>query len=471
MNTQWNDQYKDMTPVQQKNFDILDTIRVVCENINRTNSSKEKLTRLEGCYNAGNITPEMREWIRWALLNTYSPYIKFGVTSEQVKKWIAGLHGPNLFSEELLVEDLLAKLAKRELTGHNALEVIYNTIYGLPENCREVLYNILDKNLKIRMDAKSINKVIPDLIPIFEVSLCNPYFERQHKVDFENDMWLASRKLDGVRCITIIDHKGVIRFFSRQGKEFFTLGKIGAQLQQLGMQNTVFDGEMCIVDSLGNENFKAITKEITRKDHTIPNPKYKVFDMMTLDEFESRHTDRKFFDRYKELLNWSLNYENTCTVASEPRMIHVVDMVVIENQQHFQSLFNEAQSRGWEGLVIRKNDTTICKRSDSMLKVKAFKDAEYMVEDVEFGPFRVIKEGKEVEEDVMTNAYIIHKGNRVSVGSGWSLEQRRQYKEHPEELIGKTITVQYFEETTDKDGNISLRFPTCKFVYENGRNV
>ena len=45
------------------------------------------------------------------------------------------------------------------------------------------------------------------------------------------------------------------------------------------------------------------------------------------------------------------------------------------------------------------------------------------------------------------------------------------YKEHPEELIGKTITVQYFEETTDKSGNISLRFPTCKMVYENGRDL
>jgi len=457
--------------VQQTNFEILDTIRSGCEFINQTNSSKEKLRRLEGWYNALNITENEKCWIRWALLNTYSPYIKFGVTSEQVKKWVDKQTSLSIFSDEMDVMQLLEHLANRSLTGYNALEAIYNTIYGLPENCREVLYNILDKNLKIRMDAKSINKVIPDLIPIFEVSLCNVYFERQHKVDFLKDMWLASRKLDGCRCITIIDHQGIVRFFSRQGKEFFTLDKIGRQLASLGLQDTVFDGEMCIVDSMGNENFKAITKEITRKDHTIPNPKYKVFDMMTLEEFETKHSDRKFFDRYTELLDWSLNYEDACAEAGEPRLIQVVEMVAVENQQHFQSLFDDAQAKGWEGLVIRKNDTTICKRSDSMLKVKAFKDAEYVVEDVEFGPFRVIKDGKEVEEDVMTNAYITHKGNRVSVGSGWSLEQRRQYKEHPEELIGKTITVQYFEETTDKDGNVSLRFPTCKFVYENGREV
>ena len=459
------------TSIQQTNFDILDTIRSGCEFINQTNSSKEKLQRLDGWYNALNITENEKWWIRWALLNTYSPYIKFGVTSEQVKKWVANQSSLSIFSDEMDVMQLLEQLANRSLTGHNALEAIYNTICNQPENCREVLYNILDKNLKIRMDAKSINKVIPDLIPIFEVSLCNVYFERQHKVDFQKDMWLASRKLDGCRCITIIDHKGDIRFFSRQGKEFFTLDKIGAQLQRLGMQNRVFDGEMCIVDSMGNENFKAITKEITRKDHTIQNPKYKVFDMMTLDEFEARHTDRKFFDRYKELLDWEMIYNQDRQEYGGAPMIQVVEMVVIENQQQFQERFDEAQAKEWEGLVIRKNDTTICKRSDSMLKVKAFKDAEYVVEDVEFGPFRVIKDGKEVEEEVMTNAYITHKGNRVSVGSGWSLEQRRQYKEHPEELIGKTITVQYFEETTDKDGNVSLRFPTCKFVYENGRDV
>lgn len=460
-----------MTNTQQNNFDILDTIRDVCENINETNSSKEKLARLCNYYKSDNITEKEQRWIRWGLLNTYSPYIKFGVTSEQVKKFMRGLSGMDLFTDDMGIVELLDKLAKRELTGYQALQTICGVVWPLPENIRNVLYNILDKNLKIRMDAKSINKVIPDLIPTFEVSLCNVYFERQHKVDFQRDMWLTSRKLDGARCVTIIDHQGNIRFFSRQGKEFFTLGKIGAQLQRLGMRGIVFDGEMCIVDSMGNENFKAITKEITRKDHTIQNPKYKVFDMMTLEEFETRHTDRNFFDRYKELIYWELTYNQDRQEYGGAQMIQVVGMVVIQNQQQFEELFDEAQSQGWEGLVIRKNDTTICKRSDSMLKVKAFKDAEYVVEDVEFGPFRVIKDGKEVEEDVMTNAYITHKGNRVSVGSGWSLEQRRQYKEHPEELIGKTITVQYFEETTDKDGNISLRFPTCKFVYENGREI
>jgi UDP-N-acetyl-D-galactosamine dehydrogenase len=32
-----------------------------------------------------------------------------------------------------------------------------------------------------------------------------------------------SRKLDGVRCITIIDEHGEVKFFSRGGNEFLTL--------------------------------------------------------------------------------------------------------------------------------------------------------------------------------------------------------------------------------------------------------
>jgi hypothetical protein len=37
------------------------------------------------------------------------------------------------------------------------------------------------------------------------------------------------------------------------------------------------------------------------------------------------------------------------------------------------------------------------------------------------------------------------------------------------DIIGKTITVQYFEETNNDKGGISLRFPTVKHIYENGR--
>ncbi len=59
----------------------------------------------------------------------------------------------------------------------------------------------------------------------------------------------------------------------------------------------------------------------------------------------------------------------------------------------------------------------------------------------------------------------------VGVGSGFDQEQRRLYFKNPELIIGKTITVQYFEETLNQDGCHSLRFPVIKYIYENGRLV
>ena len=69
---------------------------------------------------------------------------------------------------------------------------------------------------------------------------------------------------------------------------------------------------------------------------------------------------------------------------------------------------------------------------------------------------------------MLAQVYIEHKGHIVKVGSGFNQEQRIKYMN--ESIIGKTITVQYFEETTNDKGGISLRFPTVKHIYDNERD-
>ena len=92
-------------------------------------------------------------------------------------------------------------------------------------------------------------------------------------------------------------------------------------------------------------------------------------------------------------------------------------------------------------------------------------DAEYQVIDIETAIQRVIVNGAEVEELMLKNAIVEHRGNRVQVGSGFSLEQRRSFRDNPNLIIGKTITVQYFEETQDQHGDHSLRFPVFKVLH------
>ena len=140
-------------------------------------------------------------------------------------------------------------------------------------------------------------------------------------------------------------------------------------------------------------------------------------------------------------------------------------------QDDFQELIQESTDKGWEGLMLRADKPYKGKRSKDLLKYKAFSDAEYEVVDTEMGPFRYIKDGKECEETMLSSVIISHKDNLVGVGSGFSVEQRQEFYKNPKKIVGKVINVQYFEETKNQDGGISLRFPTFKYLYGDTRET
>jgi DNA ligase-1 len=140
------------------------------------------------------------------------------------------------------------------------------------------------------------------------------------------------------------------------------------------------------------------------------------------------------------------------------------------DDQVFTEMMSKSKEGGWEGLMLRKDTTYKGKRSDEVLKVKQMHDAEYVVVDLENDVHRVIVDGAEVEELMLKNVIIEHKGNQVRVGSGFSHEQRRHYFENPNDILGKQITVQYFEESQSKSGEYSLRFPVIKAVYDTARD-
>jgi DNA ligase-1 len=235
------------------------------------------------------------------------------------------------------------------------------------------------------------------------------------------------------------------------------------EIEALSIDSVVFDGELCIVDEDGNEQFQGIVSQFSRKDHQIENPRYKIFDWLTLKEFTEQEGTTLFSERHL-----GLNQFLSLT-AYDKNILDLVPQIKVESKEHLEELREEAKLNEWEGIMIRLNMGYKGKRTNDLLKCKKFYDAEYVVESMDVGPFRVIVNGKEVSEEVLTNINIIHKGYSVSVGSGFSLEQRRAFKDNPNLIVGKEITVCYFEETTDKHGNLSLRFPTFKAVYDGKR--
>lgn len=265
------------------------------------------------------------------------------------------------------------------------------------------------------------------------------------------------------RCLAICKD-GDVKFFSRTGKEFLVLDKVRDAIlnevvgkDYLPEANFVLDGEICIVDSNGNENFTDVMKEIRRKDHTIENPRYKIFDILLLDDFLNQKSKAHFDKRYECYMN----------ISSPSKVLDPVEQIKIDDVEHLNKMSKFANEHGWEGLIIRKNVIYAGKRSRDMQKVKSFHDAEYKVINVETGLFRIISQdtGLEIEEEMLSNVIIEHKGNKVSVGSGFSIEERQQYFKNSKDIIGKKITVKYFEETVDQNGKPSLRFPTLKAIH------
>jgi len=425
-------------------------LQKVVDELNSTNSTNDKKVILAKYKND--------EFIKKVLYYTYNPFYQYYVTPATLEKNYDDDLGTLYKFSDLF--EMLDILRKREVTGHKAINSVNDFCYK-HEEFKDLIYKIIGKDLEIRMGDSLINKIIPNLIPTFDVALATPFEDVE--VDFATDTWYASRKLDGVRCLGIVDENGKVSLWSRQGNQFETLKKVEDEIASLGLTDVVFDGEICLTNKDGSDDFQGVMKQIRKKDHTIDNPKYLIFDLVTGQEFEDKIGFRDYSVRYHTLRNLIIN--------KGMKHLELVHQSIVMDRKHYIEQMENADANKWEGLILRKNRVYEGKRTKNMLKCKSFHDAEYTVIDLEFGPFRMIENGLEITKDILSNVVIEHKGNKVSVGSGFTIEEREFFKANPNEILNKVITVKYFEETQNQSGNYSLRFPTVKVIHGNKRTV
>ena len=414
--------------------------------VNQMRATSSSLDKVE-------ILKQQPEFIQKVLEYTYNPYKQYYVTSKTCKK-NSGLFKYNTHET---IFSLLDDLTNRKYTGHDAIAQI-NGFITANLDYEDLIYSVIDKDLKTRTGAKVINKAFPNLIPEFNVALAQSY---DNKCDW-NDTWYASRKLDGVRCLAVVDTMGKCTLYSRMGKEFTTLNKVKYAIEATGIINTVFDGEICIIDKDGNEDFQSVMKELRRKDHQIENPTFMIFDMIHKSEFDNGKSSDNLSSRLHTLRTWlGPRYDTKET-------LRYLDQAVITDERHFDIWAQMATDNNWEGFMLRKDTFYEGKRSKNLLKVKKFFDAEYEVLGWDVDTHEVVRDGKSVSMTMLSQVWIEHKNHIVKVGSGFSQEQRLEYMDGS--IVGKLITVQYFEETHNDKGGISLRFPTVKHIYENERD-
>jgi len=420
-------------------------LKLFIEEMRATSSSTEKSA----------IIARSSTFIHEVLEATYNPYKQYYTTSKTCLKnseLVAYGNTTPLLS-------LLKMLNTREVTGHDAIKLVNR--FAQSNIDWDLIYKIIDKDLDIRIGAKGINKGVPGLIPTFSVALAKEY--EDGKCEWK-DGWFASRKLDGVRCLARVNEEGKCTLFSRTGKEFTTLDKVKEAIEATGVTSITFDGEICLVDKEGNEDFQGVMKQLRRKDHQIQNPAYIIFDVLDNIDFDNTKGNIPLKTRLQKIRSWL-----ALTGNNNSNILRYTEQVKIEDNNHFELWSEMSNQNGWEGVMLRKNVGYEGKRTKNLVKVKKFFDNEYKVVGFDTDNHEVVRDGKSVTMQMLSQVYIEHKGYKVKVGSGFTQEQRLKYMDGS--IMGKTICVQYFSETENDKGGISLRFPTLKHIYDGKRDM
>ena len=393
------------------------------------------------------------ELFKKVLYYTYNPYLKYGFSEEVLDKlmkydneFIVPLHVNNDVDS---IFKLLDKLATNNINDLLRFEV-RDLLVNVDSDLRNLIRMILLKDLRAGISSKSINKSIPGLIPEFGVMLADSYWKKQSKVKHKD--FKITKKLDGHRLVMIKDHNGNIEFRTRQGKPMEDLVDIERECQNLP-NGIVLDGELIAVnrDNLHSKDLYALTTKLCRKKGIKRDLEFNVFDYIPYDDFVNGHSDIKCSKR-KEIVHNLIEMDCGNWVIEVPVLYSGDDTSMVEK------LLDEITEAGGEGVMVNLSDAPYdCKRTSNILKVKKFNEADLRVLDLLEGT------GKNKGRLGSITIQFEHEGElwTCDCGSGFYEDELDLYWKNKDLLLGKIVTIKYFEVTKDsKTGKYGLRFPT-----------
>ena len=329
------------------------------------------------------------------------------------------------------------------LSGRKALDDV--TVYQVKSfldlhdcDTRELYIKILSKTIRLGVTAKTVNKVIPGLIPEWEVQQAYPI----EKYPIKPGTWFAlSQKLNGIRATF---YKG--KLYARSGEVFEGLNHIENDLAAY-TEGYVFDGELTLRDPgelSDNEAFRMAAGIINSEAGNKTAISFTVFDIIPIREFEGEGTTG-YYARQKlmDLFRVTIDSDHVRVLES---------LYQGTDQSMINKLLDRMVSEDKEGLVVNLDVPYQRKRHKGILKVKRFYTMDLPIIRCEEGSGRL---------SGTLGAFVVdYMGNEVSVGSGFTDAQRDEFWGNRDELPGVLCEVKYKEVSSDKNtGAKSLQFP------------
>ena len=409
--------------------------------INESNSRKYKQSVLEK-YKDDYI---IERYLKILL----DPYKVYGISTKKLQKEVT----EKAQYIPASVFDLFEYLEMNNTGRDRDISVCYQILDDIASydiEAANLLRKLICKDVVLGCDAKTVNSVIPGCIRQFDVMLAQKYFDAPHRL--EGKVFCITPKLDGFRLIALKDKSGDVKFYSRVGQPVEGLVEIEAEFKKHFPCDTALDGELTIsnyFDMPSKDAYKAASKIIRLKGDT---PKtgltYRVFDIMTAEEFTSQKCSKTYDDR-RALLD---------SFAGKAEHIEVLPVLYRgTDTSKITEWLNKITSEGGEGVMV--NDAVAeyeWRRTWAIQKVKKFNSLDLLVVNMEEGSGRLA--------GTLGAIHVRYKdGNTVKVGSGFSDEERKLYWEHPELIMNRIVEIKFFEESSSGEGadkTYSLRFPT-----------
>ena len=269
-------------------------------------------------------------------------------------------------------------------------------------------------------------------------------------IDYSKPTYIQP-KLDGVRCViqcetTDYGHNtsvSEIKAYSRTGKEWKNIEHILEELEPFFDQypNVILDGELYNHDL--RDDFEKIISLVRKTKPT--------------DEDRLEASELTQFHCY-DIIDETLPYNQRMEFISQFLMlfgssIHTVETIRLVDEDEAQSIHRSNLRKGYEGSIVRTNDTYACKRSHNLRKFKDFHDAEATLTGwVEGKGKRIGTIGKFTAVDSEGNTFGMPVMDKFKILQA-NFETMKDW-------VGKQATFTYFERTKAR----SYRHPLFKAI-------
>lgn len=306
------------------------------------------------------------------------------------------------------------------------------------EKEKNLLYYLATRDVQIGLSQQSIQKSY-GILNKFEIMLGS---KRDDKLNLQKP-FILTEKLDGINLTVINDD--TVKMYTRNGKEVTNLTQLEKEYKTL--PKGVYCGEVLYSGHIEdrNELYRSTVSEI----HTDKEDKqviHNLFDYVTLDDWNKKKTTTTYLESFRFLNSIITDQTPHITVVKEVFQ-GTCDL------EKLDEMLSEAKNKDWEGLMLRYTDSQYeWKRSKSLIKLKPMYNLD----------LRITGYGEHKNGNKLGQFSVNYYGETVWVGSGYKDEERVEFWKNRQNMVGKIIEIQYMEETQNKDGKKSLRFPIFK---------